>query len=185
MRMRLASMLELIAVVATPMAIVRWVARGPGVMEYLSRANLLQKVGFFGEPILAGLALAGGVGLWVEMWLQKSPKVWGFGRWVWSVAAMTVALATIGETAIWTSCRWMRGETGSLREEAIFVTRNLLCTRFHSYAVWAFAGAWMTSRLAGRPTGPAPDAREWSGRVFMFAIVVWTVINRVLEAGRY
>jgi hypothetical protein len=63
---------------------------------------------------------------------------------------------------------------------AIAYAQNSVLTTFYPQTCWVLAAALITSRIASQPRVPAPDAREWAGRVFLALLVTWGVTYRLI-----
>jgi hypothetical protein len=179
MRVRLGYALELVVVLAAGMGLARWAASSPWAKAYLNRGDLGRRVQFLVEPILAGIALAGGLGTWLEAARRRSPPTWDIGRWCWSVTALTVLLYSVAESTMQMAVLWKRQGHPDVKV-AIAYAQNSVLTAFYPQTCWVLAAALITSRIASQPRVPAPDAREWAGRVFLALLVTWGVTYRLI-----
>lgn len=170
---RIAYAMELVIAVAVGFAAWRYEA-ATYRLDYLNFRHFELFAGYF----LPGIAIVGGVGTWLEMARGRSPKGWGSGRITWSVAALYVAFINLSLAAQLAQNYlhgnyWWRGSgpVGGI-------------TRMwdnHEYDLgWVVAAIWISARLARLPGDPAPDAREWAGRVFSSVAVTASVLGNVM-----
>jgi hypothetical protein len=180
MRVRLGYALELVVVLAAGMGLARWAASSPWADAYLVRGDLARRVQFLVEPILAGIALAGGLGTWLEAARRRSPPTWDIGRWCWSVTALTVLLYSVADSTVAMAVLWKRQGHPDVKVAIAYAQHSYLLTTFYPQTCWVLAAALITSRIASQPRVPAPDAREWAGRVFLASLVTWGVTYRII-----
>jgi hypothetical protein len=178
MRVRLGYALELVLVLAMGMALGRWAAHSPVAAGYF-RSDVVRQFQFFVEPILAGMALAGGLGTWLEAARRRSPPNWGIGRWSWSVAALTVLLYSVAESTVQMAILWKRQGHPDVKGALGQVQGQCILTTFYPQTCWVLAAAWLTFRISGQARDPNPDAREWAGRVFLALVVMWGIAYNV------
>ena len=166
MRLNLASVLELVAASAVGTALARFMHDLSGGTQY----NVFTCLKLF-AAFLAGIALVMGPRLWLEASRDYEHRVWGVGRWTWSLSA----------TAIVLHVAWMAIAAPSTiyRREHRMITQHELGSTFVASAVWpmdVFPGLLIafliTARIARWPRDPAPDFREWAGLVFAGLLVI-------------
>ena len=87
MRLNLANVLALVVAAAAGMALARFVHYQNGGTPY-SAFSCLELVAAF----LAGISLVMGFLLWVEASGPHAHRVWGIGRWTWSLFAASIVL---------------------------------------------------------------------------------------------
>ena len=130
---------------------------------------------------VVGISLAGGVGLGVESICRWGKGgVWGVGRWIWSFAAMSIALLLI-ETSIDTPLyrtKWLGKPTGFYSLLGFFandLTFNLgrICLHLSAFL--------MARSLVRVPGNGVVDAREWAGRALGVALLTWWVGSGAIE----
>lgn len=167
--------LELGGVLAFGLATAWWSAQRPWAISFREDVYLVLKLQQHVEPFLSGTALAGGIGLWWERRRRRSPVAWGVGRWTWSVAALAAAFEASMVPMNAASSWWRLGRSGFFPWAALRYVRSSMLMTFSGLVGWAFAAAWVASRITGCPIDPAPDGRERAGRIFLVAIVAWTV----------
>jgi hypothetical protein len=178
MRIRLGYALELVLVLAVGMALARWSAHSMVAAGYY-RSGVVRQFQLFAEPFLAGAALAGGLGTWLEAARRRSPPIWGIGRWSWSVTALTVLLYSAVESTVQMAVRWKKFGHPDVKAALGQVQGQCILTMFYPQTCWVLAAAWLTSRICGQPRDLAPDAREWAGRVFLALVVMWGIAYNV------
>src|SRR4051794_6553817 len=88
-------MVELIAALAVGMAMARYGFIEDQRIKAESRSWDAYTIELTLDYGLAGIGLAGGIGLWIEMARRRAPGVWGFGRWSWSIVAVTIILSDL------------------------------------------------------------------------------------------
>lgn len=173
--MKLSYVAELIAELAVGMLLVRSVydALGYGVEVGPNVYILRDYLVVFGPVFLAGVSVAGGVGLALESVRGRSPDRWGAGRCMWSIAALytlAIGIRGVAQTKV------VHGAS-SIRDfvEWFFEVQNLrLCW---SDLALMLVASWLAARLARLPRAARPDAREWSGRILAGAIIVQSLIE--------
>src|SRR5438874_5167198 len=179
---RLAILLEWVAALAVGMAVYRWV--GP-LIEFHNQETFWDYFIVKFPAILTGIALVESTVLGWESIRRRGPSSWGIGRWSLTISGMFVVLDSLKSAAyIGESCYRGRleGFTRSTEEILEYVETTLaeiwvygLVGEF-SMALLAFAVA---SRLARLPMDPAPDAREWSGRIFAATLIGWVALKLI------
>jgi hypothetical protein len=185
-RFRLAYALELVFVVAVGLALFRaqsdshLQSEANGAAQLYRLTSLLKH---FGDSFPTGVAIAGLLGLWIEVARKRSPAIWGFGRWTWSVAGLYFLLNSGFMVLVAAASEAYQGRP-------IHIVA-LILTWLPWYGAlewgriaWGLVAIGITRRLARVPPDPAPDAREWAGRIFAVFLVVWTVAEEIARAFR-
>jgi hypothetical protein len=166
MRLNLANVLELVVAAAAGMALARFMHDLKGATQY-SVFTCLELVAAF----LTGISLVMGLRLWVEASRPREHRLWGIGRWAWSLSAASIVLHVA----------WMAVEAPSIiyRREHRMITHDELGSLVVTSAVWpmdVFPGLLIafliTARIARWPRDPDPDYREWTGRAFAGLLVI-------------
>ena len=190
---RLGYVLELVATAAFCLGLVR--------AQILSAANdpvLRSAVGFrmgasfwlrhAGGPLLAGLALAGGIGLAVEAIRGRRPSSWGLGRWIWSIAGLMLLVCAAAE-GLSLGAEWLSRMARPRRPPGSGVAASWIATRLLHWPMYRFfdqfglaiAAVCATSMTARQPRDPEPDARDWAGRLFASLAVALTIAEILLK----
>jgi hypothetical protein len=174
--------LELVFVVAVAMALARvafgnhdWSgAPAPGWWDYWWRLCFLV------EPLMSGVALAGGTGLAIEVLRRRTPPVWGWGRWTWSLAGLGVLMnfaGGSGQTLIY----WLTHPISPHQPPGLFYYLvGGWPDWFSNMILLTLVPALITARVAGVPVSASPDGREWAGRAFALLSVLWGSVFRVV-----
>lgn len=147
-----------------------------------------------GDPLCSGLALVEGTALWVGFLGRRSPKVWGFGRLTWAITFFVVIAASL-EEVVWCAARgWMSGgpESGGPGADEPYLIGAVFQDSWDWFLSYSgdsisnsslpvcLAGLLITSLVARFPRDPAPDAREWAGRVFFGFVSMIYLSHRTL-----
>jgi hypothetical protein len=128
-------------------------------------------LGVFGPIFLAGVSVAGGIGLVVEAARGRSPERWGVGRRVWAIAALYTFAISIRSVAVLLSTL---GDWDDPNSADFFVERwRSSCSDLALLLVVS----WLTARLARLPPVSGADAREWSGRFLAGALLIQSMID--------
>jgi hypothetical protein len=180
MRARLGYALELIFVLAVGLALARWATQSLLINAYFVRSDLATQFQLIVASFFAGVGLVGGFGTWLEAARRSSPPTWGIGRWTWSVYALTVLLAYAEAATVALYTVWKSGDLAGPRIVVAELQGTFVLTAAHPQAFWALAALWLTSRITGQFRDPAPDAREWVGRVSLALIVAAGIAHRVI-----
>jgi hypothetical protein len=160
MKLNLANVLELVVAAAAGMALARFMHDLKGTTQYTTFAYLELVAAF-----LAGISLVMGLRLWVEASRPREHRLWGIGRWAWSLSAASIVLHVA----------WMAVAVPSTiyRREHRIITHAELWPYFVAFAVWpmdvfpGFLIAFLiTARVARWPRDPDPDYCEWTGLAF-------------------
>jgi len=125
----------------------------------------------FSPILLSGVSAAGGVGLVVEAWRGRSPERWGVGRWTWAIAPLYTLASSIQSIFVLT------GFMDAFRDPNFtyaFVERWRVSW---SNLALLLVVSWLTARLAHVPRASGADAREWSGRILIGAIIIQSLIE--------
>lgn len=125
-----------------------------------------------GGACVAGLAIVGGLGLAIEAGRGRAPSSWGLGRWVWSIAGLSLLLAVSAKMASIVANRLVA--RGSVRLEWAEVPDLLGLSAmflFDGGFAWAIAAVCVTAMFTGVLRDPEADAREWAGRLFASLVV--------------
>ncbi len=130
---------------------------------------------------VVGITLVGGLGLAVEIICRWGKGgVWGLGRWIWSLSALSIALLLI-ETSIDTPLyrtKWL-GQPTSFHSLLGFFHNDLtfslgrICLHLSAFLV--------VSSLVRSPGSGVADAREWAGRALGVALLTWWVGAGMIE----
>lgn len=171
--MKLSYIVELIAEVATGLLFLRiaFDALAPVRIEAQDASVLLGHVAALVTAFLAGVSLAGGIGLVVESWRGRSPVEWGWGRWVWAVTALYTLVSSVRLSAMILS----EGREIDRSEDIVHFVQYFE----HSYKNLALllVVSWLTARLACVSLVSKRDAREWAGRFFAGAFVLQLLVE--------
>jgi hypothetical protein len=171
--MRLASAMELILVAAAGMAVASWYIHDPTMAQLHPQARAWRLKNAT-DGFLAGVTLAGCIGVWIERALRRSPSRWGPGRWAWSVIGLchflhhgfTFAggMMVRGMTSI-----EMVGIPAYLRADLLFWYRNT--------PTYILIAVGLTYLAASPEPCPRGDGREWAGRIFAALTVITGIMN--------
>ena len=172
MRIRVAGLIELVVAFAGALAIRTMGNPSPSLAKsgYLTGRRLddWNFVYIFGG-FFCGLGLMGSLGLFVERIRKLSPPVWGLGRWTWSLMIPIFLFPflqhSVGELLFGEG---VKGLLGTITFEIELSLRDF--PRMQLAVLFAFL---IASRVAGLPRDPAPDAREWAGRIYAFLLITW------------
>jgi hypothetical protein len=166
MRLNLANVLELVVAAAAGMALARFVHHQNAGRPY-GAFSYLELVAAF----LGGISLVMGLVLWVEASRPHAHRVWGIGRWIWSLSATSIVLPVAWMAVMAPSITYLRQHT--------MITPADLESNFVMLVVWSmnvFPGLLIaflfTACIAGWPRDPAPDHREWTGLAFGGLLVI-------------
>jgi hypothetical protein len=186
-RFRLAYALELVFVLAIGLALFRLQfdfrtqSEDPDdAPRHLQLANYLKG---FGDSFPTGVALAGLLGLGIEVARKRSPAIWGFGRWTWSVAGLYFLLNSAFSVLVAAASNAYHGVPIHIVPLILRWLPWYGALQWGRIA-WGLVAIGITRRLARVPPDPAPDAREWAGRIFAVLIVVWAVADETERAFR-
>jgi hypothetical protein len=166
MKLNLANVLELVVAAAAGMALARFMQDLKGTTQYTAFTYLELAAAF-----LAGISLLMGLRLWVEASRPREHRLWGIGRWAWSLSAASIVLHVA----------WMAVAAPSTiyRREHRIITHDELGSSLLTSAVWAmdvFPGlliAFLITALVARwPRDPHLDYREWTGRAFAGLLII-------------
>lgn len=169
---RLAYVAELIVGLAAGFAAIRW-SEPSETARSLRRGGLnVSTLTTYINPFVNLIGLSALLGLIVEMGRGRQPTAYGLGRWTWAVVGGFVLAHGLREAARyrisnrnpdwsdWLGTALISGSGGG-------ITSTILAI-------------WIALALARPPRDPSPDAREWFGRLFGVAIVLWSVALHVL-----
>jgi hypothetical protein len=166
MRLNLANVLELVVPAAAGMALARFQHHQNGGRPY-SAFSYLELVAAF----LGGISLVMGLLLWVEASRPNAHRVWGIGRWTWSLSATSIVLPVVWKAVTDSSITYLR--------QHIMITLADLESSSLQLVVWSmnlFPGFLIsflvTAWIAGWRRDPAPDYREWTGLAFAGLLVI-------------
>lgn len=192
-RVRLGYVLELVATAALCFGMVRAqviAARGDvvgwsGLPPGMDASYWVRRAG---GPLLAGLAIAGGVGLAVEAIRGRKPSSWGLGRWIWSIAGLTL-LVNVAADGFSFGVEWLSWKAGAHRPP-VSMAPSAMGIRFFHWPMYHFfdqfglaiAAVCTTAMITRQPHDPAPDARDWAGRLFASLAVALTIAVSLLHA---
>ena len=142
------------------------------------RVSFFQELVPLVDPFLAGVAVVHGVGLVGESIRGRGPKNWGLGRRTWAVVSLYLLIETAldAENLVAGYLRGGRSPLGAILWRHFQENPSSILT--FQFAA-ALAAVWITARWAGLPGDPAPDAREWTGRVFGVVVLTWGVLGRL------
>ena len=160
------------------LAVPNWRSQWEGADRAWTKLTYVVVLTLVGITIVEGLALA------VERARGRGPRPWGIGRWTWSMASIYLVLKVAFDLMrlVLTNSMWRRASWGrAWHEELAPLFIYSLASVFRIYFAFAMAAFLVTVRLAGSPSDPAPDAREWSGRVFAVFVVVWPIASNVTD----
>ena len=167
--MRIGYAMELVLNIAVGLLVVRIgtqvveVAAPTNVAEFVSRALTL-----IGAYFLSGFALVGALGLVVEAARRRSPEHWGLGRWSWVFAGLFVLACNADRLINFIL-------PSNFPHDKILYLVEGWGDSWHLIGPM-LGGLWVITRMARLPRDPAPDAREWAGRVLGISLVVFSVI---------
>jgi hypothetical protein len=176
--LKLASVLELIAVSSVGMATASWLVRDPQMGPIYSQGTWGTWLKDLVDGFVGGVALSGCVGVWIERARRRSPLPWGPGRWAWSVVGLYLALH-YGFTFAYRAINSYRANTSlarivdgiptDVRASLLFWLRNAPPFLLIALGI-TYLGA------IPKPI-PTPDSREWAGRILAALIVVSGIMN--------
>lgn len=173
MRLKLVNVLELVVGLAAGMALARFTSDLSGTSQYNVFLYLRLTAAF-----LAGISLVMGLRLWVEAIRPHEHRVWGIGRWTWSLSAASIMLH-VARMAV-------AAPSTIYRREQRIITYNELNSSVISAAEWpinvlpGFLIAFLiTARIARWPRDPAPDYREWTGLAFASLLIIHFAASQI------
>jgi hypothetical protein len=166
MRLNLGDVLEFVAAAAVGMALARSVHDLKGTTQY-DFFTCLEFVSAF----MAGISLVMGLRLWFEARRPQEYRVWGIGRWTWSLCASSIVLHVALRAVSAPLIMYRRNHRIIMHNEwgTIFWTSVLWPMEAFPELLLAFL---ITARIARWPRDPAPDYREWTGRAFAGLLVI-------------
>ncbi|MDR3621343.1 MAG: hypothetical protein P4L85_18475 [Paludisphaera borealis] len=183
--MRLDYAMELVVVMAFGMTVARgnfasnfWMWNSSSASAWLMASRMVH---FVAGGALAGVALAGGVGLAVEILRRRSPAIWGWGRWTWSLEFFVALIVLAG--GIEGVLLGLAADSGSSPAWDVIYAEHLKTWTytFSNTILSVLAPFLITARLARLPADPSPDGREWAGRAFALASILWFVTDRAIS----
>jgi hypothetical protein len=180
MRIRLGYLLEMVVALAVGLALARWSSESVMGAGKWTANMLLTRLRYAVEPALSGVALVGFAGVAVEVFRKRTPKVWGVGRWIWSLSGLLILIDLGLQLSFETVLIWRSKGRLPSSDQIQRVMRGLLSSHFFSQGAWFLLGVCVTAWAAGQLRDPDPDAREWTGRVFLAILVAWAVACRTL-----
>ncbi len=181
--MKLSFVLESIAVVSVGLGLARWHIQDPVYAEGYADSGGAEWLRQVGDGFFAGVAVAGFLGLMVEVAARRSPRPWGLGRWAWSVVGLFVvsrhALGVVFDAIV----HWYMGMMKEFAADLLPRLRANLCHWLLAIAPYLIIAVWTTRWVSGPKAGRA-DGREWAGRIFgILIIVTMVVIDCLATAG--
>jgi hypothetical protein len=90
--MRIVPLLELVATLAAGMAMARWHILDPTYRAANSAYSWSMWAKTIAETFLAGAAVVGFIGVWIERAFRRGPRPWGIGRCAWSLVGLFLML---------------------------------------------------------------------------------------------
>jgi hypothetical protein len=176
-RFRLGYALELVAVLAVGLAFLRlWTDEAEAAPRHLRLAHYFKA---FGDSFPTGVALAGLLGLGIEVARGRSPAIWGLGRWVWSFAGLCFFFESSFMVVVNVADNAHHGKPIDFVSQILEWLPWFGAVQWGAIA-WGVVAVALTRRLARLPPDPAPDAREWSGRVFAGFLMAWAVADKMV-----
>jgi hypothetical protein len=164
MRLSLLYAIELILVIASGFATARTFADGAEI----PRDHLSFYLELFTSGYVPGAAMAETLCLVIERMRKREP--WGFGRWAFALVGFHFAARWMMGLAEY--CLWCRRNHDSIGPTLFTTTIQFAQGESNSGELaWLVVALFLTSRLAGLQFRE-PDAREWSGRILAFTLVV-------------
>ena len=181
--MKLSYVIESIVIVAFGLGFARWHIQDPVYSPGYAQLIWALWLKEAGNGFFAGAAIAGFLGLLIEVASRRSPRPWGLGRWAWSVVGLFLlsrhALNTIDVAKLY----WSRGYTmASFVEQLLPEARVNLCVWLLDTAPYILIAVGAT-RLVSGPNAAHGDGREWAGRIFAVLIVVTSAVVNFLSVG--
>jgi hypothetical protein len=181
---RLSHALELVFALAAGMAFARYRATCPEFPEYYpTRFGRIQD-GV--DSVFTGVALVEAFGVAVERARGKSPRPWGWGRWVWCLAGAYIVVAALDHVADLAASRALATYIqNSFTEDLVEAIRGgwgafLLPT----LAQFLLAGC-AVMLIAPHVKETKVDDRELSGRAFAALTVALMLTFKVLMCLGY
>ncbi len=167
--MKLSYVIESIVVVAFGLGFARWHIQDPNYSSGYAQLIWALWLKEAGNGFFAGAAMAGFLGLLIEVASRRSPRPWGLGRWAWSVVGLFLVSRHAIETTHIAKLYWSRGYTlasfvEQLLPEARVNFSNLLFAIVPYIVIAVGVTHWVCAGNEGNAT--PSDGREWAGRVF-------------------
>lgn len=126
------------------------------------------------EVVVAFLAVASfaeGLALSIEsIRTRGQTKVWGIGRWFWTLSGLSMVLAGARFIVERPWLKW--GLEGEILRLIVRLSFNGASEAIHRLSLY-FLVFFLVSWLAQYPRDSAPDFREWTGRVFGGLVILW------------
>ena len=176
----IAYLMELVVAAAICTVMVRDLTTTPSLSALTGGfSTIFSRMQWIGGAILAGLALTGGLGLAVESLRGRRPSSWGVGRWIWAIASLSLVILALVKAAGLTMVLARKGVTGRWIPYYWQVKQHVY-QYFIEGPLFPVAAFGLIALLARTPRDPSPDAREWTGRLYLgFAVLV----NLVFEVS--
>jgi hypothetical protein len=136
------------------------------------------------DATFAGIGLVGGLATFCERARRSSRGPWGPGRWVWSLVASYFLLTLLDQILGTIAMRFAPGVVflqKSITTDIIDGIRGRYGAFLFPFMTWFLLSLGLTWLAVRAPRDPAPDAREWCGRVFGALVVSTGLGLRVFE----
>jgi hypothetical protein len=175
--MRLAYLLELVLAIGVGLGLARYRLNWPDLPESYPHLASIDQFEVGSDSFLAGVGLVGGLALGLRAALGRERRPWGPGRWVWFLIPTYLLLTLSDRVAGTVAARSIRSfSSDPLGAEVINGFwgdyGGFLLPADDLRFVWFLLAAGLTGLVARAPHDPAPDAREWAGRVVAVLIIV-------------
>lgn len=170
---------EIVCGVALGFAAVRW-ASGSQTVQAMRGSNLLvSRITTFVNPFVSLTALSGLVAVALEVLLRRRPAVFGIGRWTWAATGAFVVVHFLRDFVRW-RIPFAQARVNSPLDTFHEWLGSWLLGGTSGAITSTIVGVWIAYSLAGYHRDVAPDGREWLGRLFGIAVVLWSISLHVL-----
>lgn len=182
-RISLAYALELTAAIALGLTAFR-LLKDENLPEFV-KENLDSRLRFdilvpmFGFLGTVGL-IEGGVVL-IGRVRNRGPQVWGIGRWTWVVMSLFPIIyfvLGIPDEFLGEGARFLG--PASLSEHLVSLMKQVLPVGAYGVTGAYLLASYAATSLGRRRTKDCPDEREWSGRFYGAAVLVFAAIDALL-----
>jgi hypothetical protein len=126
------------------------------------------------DSIFAGVGLVSGLATFVERARKSYRLPWGPGRYVWALVASYLILTFLDQILSTIAIRFNPEVAFIQNSIATDIVQGIRGRYGHSlfpFMTWFLLSLGLTSLAVRSPRDPAPDAREWCGRVFGVLLV--------------
>lgn len=183
--MRIPSLLELVAAIAIGFGVAIWLLRDPYSELRFDGPLSWETLHLAFDGFLAGCSLAGLAGVCLERLRGRTPRSWGFGRWVPCLVTLYLVLIYLCDLPE----ELANAARGELEKDIIdyWITerpRTFVRVHLRDFLPYTLiASAATMALLTRRVDRVRADGREWAGRILATLIVadgIATVVKACL-----